>query len=124
VLEDPYAYPKWVVGSDRTLSADPRFPAVGSEFEVRLAGGAQDKTKVRELQPGRRIVLDAAARVFGPARVSIELSSANGGTDVTIVEDPAGKIAPLRLLPPVQLAIKLRNVESLRRFRRLVESRA
>jgi uncharacterized protein YndB with AHSA1/START domain len=124
VLEDPYAYPKWVVGSDKTLSADADFPAPGTKFEVQVAGGAQDKTEVRELSPPRRIVLDAGARWLGPARVTIELAAADGGTEVTIIEDPAGKMSPLRFAPLVQLAIKLRNVESLRRFRRLVQSRS
>jgi uncharacterized protein YndB with AHSA1/START domain len=124
VLEDPYAYPKWVVGADKTLSADPTFPAAGTKFEVQVAGGARDKTEVREVVPPRKIVLDAAARWLGPARVTIELAAANGGTEVTMIEDPAGKLSPLRFAPLVQLAIKLRNVEALRRFRRLVESRS
>jgi uncharacterized protein YndB with AHSA1/START domain len=112
------------VGSDRTLSADANFPAAGTKFEVQVAGGAQDETEVREVFPPRKIVLYAAARWLGPARVTIELAAANGGTEVTIIEDPAGKLSPLRFAPLVQLAIKLRNVESLRRFRRLVESRS
>ncbi len=79
---------------------------------------------MREVHPPRKIVLDAAARVLGPARVTIELAAANGGTDVTLVEDPAGKLSLLRFVPPVQLAIKLRNVESLRRLRKLVLARS
>jgi hypothetical protein len=78
---------------------------------------------VREVEPGRRIVLDAAASYLGPARVEIEIEAQNGGTRVTMIEDPAGKVAPLRFMPPVQLAIKVRNVESLRRLRRLAEAR-
>jgi uncharacterized protein YndB with AHSA1/START domain len=121
VLEDPYAYPKWVVGADKTLEADASWPAPGSKFEVQLAGGAQDHTEVESVDPGRRIVLLAARRMYGPARVTIELSPANGGTDVTMVEDPAGKLAPLRFVPPVHLAIRLRNKESLDRLRKLAE---
>jgi uncharacterized protein YndB with AHSA1/START domain len=121
VLEDPYAYPKWVVGADKTLEADASWPAPGSRFEVRLAGGAQDHTEVREMDPGRRIVLIAARRMYGPAKVTIELAANNGGTDVTMIEDPVGKLAPLRFIPPLHLAIRLRNKESLSRLQRLAE---
>lgn len=112
------------MGSRRTLSADTSWPAPGSRFEVEIAGGHQDHTEVLAIDPGRRIQLHAADRVLGPAKVTIELRPEGDGTHVTLVEDPDGKIAPLRLLPPVHLAIRLRNVESLRRFRQLVLDRA
>ncbi len=120
-LADPYAYPEWVVGSDRTLSADDSWPLPGSAFRVRLATRHVDRTEVCAVDPGRRIVLEVGSRV-GPAKVTIELAEADGGTDVTLIEDPTGKVAPLRFLPPVQLLIKARNVESLRRLRRLCEA--
>lgn len=123
VLEDAYAYPRWVVGTDRTVDVDPHWPAPGSAFRVHIAFGHVDETRVREILPGERIVLDAAANVLGPARVTITLAEEPGGTRVTLVEDPAGKATPLRLLPPVHLAIRLRNVESLRRLRQIVVSR-
>ncbi len=122
VLEDPYSYPRWIVGSDRTLSADAGWPAPGSEFRVRLALGLTDTTKSRELDLGRRIVLDAAAGIFGPARVTITTEQRNGGTCVTMVEDPAGKVRPLRYVPAVHLLLRLRNLESLRRLRTIVET--
>jgi uncharacterized protein YndB with AHSA1/START domain len=124
VLQDPYAYPKWVVGTDRTLESDPEFPAPGSKFKVHIALGLKDHTKVVEVDPGHSIVLDAAASFFGPVRVTIELEPAGSGTHVTLVEDPHGKLFPWKYFPPAHLAIKLRNVESLRRFSRLVKARA
>ena len=32
VLDDPYAYPRWVVGARRIRSVDAGWPAVGSRF--------------------------------------------------------------------------------------------
>lgn len=122
LLSDPYAYPRWVVGADRTVEADAAWPAPGSRFRVRLAIGLHDYTESRAVSAGKRIELDAGG-ILGPARVQIEIGPDGGGTRVTMVEDPAGKIAPLRFLPPVQLAIKARNVESLRRLRNLAEAR-
>lgn len=123
VFEDPYAYPEWVVGADRTLSADASWPAPGSEFRVRLAFGAVDKTRVRELSAPRRIVLDAGT-LLGPARVTLDLEADGTGSRVTIVEDPAGKATPAKWFPPTHAAIRLRNAESMRRLRRLAESRS
>ena len=119
VLEDPYSYPRWVVGSDRTVEADADWPTPGSKFKVRLALGHHDYTHSRAVDPGRRIVLDAAGGPFAAARVTITLEGDDTGTRVSLVEEPPG---PLRWLPPLHWAIRLRNVESLRRFKRLVES--
>ena len=120
-LADPYAYPQWVVGSDHTVSADENWPTPGSAFQVKLATGHNDRTEVKAVDPGRRIMLEVGS-FTGPAAVTIELAQSGEGTDLTLVEDPAGKMRPLRYLPPVQLLIKLRNVESLRRLRRLCEA--
>lgn len=124
VLENPYSYPKWVVGTDRTVDADPDWPKPGSKFKVHIALGYHDYTHSEAVQAGRRIVLNTAGGPFGAARVEITLTPAPGGTHVTLIEDPAGITKPLAVLPPVHWLIKLRNVESLRRFSRLCEERA
>jgi len=127
VLADPYAYPRWVVGSKETTEADPQWPSPGTKFRVRVGGGPlffPDLTRSREVDDGRRIVLDAGGGPWVGARVEITLEPDGDGTRVTLVEDPAGPFAPLRALPPVQLGIRVRNVESLRRLKRLAEERA
>jgi uncharacterized protein YndB with AHSA1/START domain len=122
VLCDPYAYPRWVVGTDRTVEADPGWPAPDSKFKVRIFRGYCDYTHSREIDPEKRIVLDAAGGPFGAARIVIELHGDETGTRVKLVEEPMGWLKPLDFLPPVHWAIKLRNVESLRRFKRIAES--
>jgi len=123
VLENPFAYPRWIVGADRTLEADASWPTPGSRFKVRLAGGVEDFTESLEVADGERIVVNAAAGIFGPARVTIVLRPESAGTRVTMVEDPAGKLALLRAVPAVHLALRVRNAESLRRLRRLALAR-
>ena len=123
VLCDPYAYPRWVVGTDRTLEADPAWPQPESAFRVRFPLGVEDLTHSREVEEGRRIVLDAGGGPFGAARVDIRLEPVDGGTKVTLIENPAGFMAPLRALPPVHWLTHLRNVEALRRFKAIVERR-
>ncbi len=124
VLCDPYAYPRWVVGTDRTLEADTEWPQPESKFKVHIAGPWSDYTHSREVDPHRRILLDAAGGPFGAARIEITLRPEGLGTHVTLVEHPTGPMKPLDYLPPVHLLIKVRNVESLRRFKKIVETRA
>src|SRR3954447_14905641 len=97
-LADPHAYPEWVVGADRTLEADEHWPQRGARFKVHLGLGIKDHTTVRDVVPGKSIVLDAAASYLGPARVSIDLTPSRDGTEVTMIEDPAGKFFALRYL--------------------------
>lgn len=124
VLTDPYAYPQWVVGTDRTLEADTDWPRPDSKFKVHVALGYSDFTHAREVEPERRILLDVAGGPFGAARVEITLQGVAGGTRVTLVEDPASFMRPFHYFPPAHWAIKLRNVESLRRLKRIAEARA
>src|SRR5436305_9909749 len=86
VLEDPYCYPKWVVGTDRTVDADAGWPAPGTKFKVHIALGYEDYTHSRALDPGKRIVLDAAGGAFGAARIVITLHGDPTGTRVTLQE--------------------------------------
>jgi len=122
MLSDPYSYPRWVVGTDRTVDADAAWPAPGSAFTVRFPLGMEDLTRSREVEDGRRIVLDAGGGPFGSARVDIRLRPEGDGTHVTLIEDPIGRAAPLGWLPPFHWATWLRNTEGLRRFRRLAET--
>jgi uncharacterized protein YndB with AHSA1/START domain len=124
VLEDPYAYPRWVVGTDRTVEADADWPRPGSKFKVHVALGYHDFTHCEAVQPQRRIVLNTAGGPFGAARAEITLNPAPQGTHVTLVEEPAGLTKPLGVLPPMHWLLWLRNVESLRRFKRIAEGRA
>jgi len=123
LLCDPYANPRWVVGTDRTVEADPRWPEPDSAFKVRFPLGIKDLTHSREVDAGRRIVLDAGGGPYGGARIDIRLAPEDGGTRVTMIEDPAGWVAPLRYVPAVHLVTRLRNAEALRRLRRLAEAR-
>ena len=122
VLSDPDCYPRWVVGPTRVLKADPSWPQPGSTFEYEARRGPlrkTDHTKVCEAEPERRLVLDAAAQPFGRARIELSLEPDGTGTRLTFVEDPTGQAAPLRFVPPLQLLLRLRNAEALRRFKKV-----
>jgi uncharacterized protein YndB with AHSA1/START domain len=129
VLLDAWTYKDWVVGADNIRAVDPEWPAVGSRFHHTVGVGpakVDDTTKVIAVDPPRRLVLEARARPAGVAHVEFVVESApdRSGTVVTIEEHPIDGAA--EALPSVltDAGLKLRNVETLRRLRKLVEQRA
>jgi len=82
----------------------------------------KDHTEVLEVDPPQRLVLRARARPLGTAKVEMVLEPRDGGTHVTMIEaagDPLSKLAINRLTDPL---VHRRNVESLRRLRRISET--
>lgn len=127
VLIDPYAYPRWVVGARAIRAVDPEWPAVGTSFHHRLArasGGIADKTTILALDGPRELVLKAYARPFGIAKVAFTLEPHAEGSRLTLHEVPLRPVhlkAAQRFIDPL---IHLRNMESLRRLRKLLDSSA
>jgi len=125
VLSDPYAYPRWVVGSQVTVSADADWPRPGAEFRVKVGLGPlsyTDRTVCRAVNAEQHIALHAGGGGVAGADVDITIAPAGSGTQVSLDERPGGISAPLRKLAPLQWMIKVRNVESLRRFKQIAES--
>lgn len=120
-------YAEWVVGTKEIRGADADWPAIGSRFHHTVgAGGAQirDHTVIEAMDRPRRLVLLAKAGNAGDARVELHLRPDGDGTELVIDESPVsgpGHDLPDFLTEP---AIKTRNVESLRRLKRLVEGDA
>jgi hypothetical protein len=83
-----------------------------------------DHTRVLESLPGRSIRLRARAWPAGEAEVLISLNGTGPATDVSIEEEVVA--GPGTLIPPPMagLALKWRNVETLRRLAFVVEGRA
>ncbi len=126
VLADWRAYAEWVAGSRLMRGVDPGFPAVGTRFHHQVGIGPihlNDHTEVLEVDPPRRLVLRARARPFGTAIVDLALEPADGGTDVTLREDPGDPLTAFVFQPLVHLLVRKRNVESLRRLKELAERR-
>lgn len=125
VLSDPECYPKWVVGAAGIRDRDESFPAVGSRFHHKVGSwpvGLKDHTEVTEIDPPRRIVLEAKARPLGTATISIDLAESAGGTELTMEEVPGDRLTSLFVANPVaDTVLRVRNAEALARLKRLVE---
>ena len=122
VLADPDSYAHWVVGSKRIRDADANWPTPGSRFHHTVGVGpltVDDHTESLAADPPRRLVLRAKARPLGVAKVEIELEPQDGGTCVTLRENPTGLQKPLAYFPPLQALTYVRNAESLARIEKL-----
>lgn len=124
VLDDPYAYPRWVVGARRVRAVDPSWPSIGSRFHHALgtpAAELHDSSKILERDPPRRLLLEVRFRPTGIATVAIDVRAHGPGTVITIEEHPTdGPVAhvPRWVIEPV---LGVRNAIALRRLRREVQ---
>ena len=124
VLADPRSYAYWVLGSMEVRDSDENWPEVGSRFHHTVGVGPvrlRDHTVVEVQQPGRFLQLQAKTRPFGKARVKLDLAAEDGGTRVTMVEDPADTRSAFVFQPAVHLLTRARNARSLRRLAELAE---
>jgi uncharacterized protein YndB with AHSA1/START domain len=126
VLDDAYAYPRWVVGARRVRRVDPSWPAVGSKFHHAIgtaAGELHDSSKILERQRPDRIVLEVRFRPTGVANVEIDVERVGDKSIVTIAESPtSGPVShlPIFITDPL---LHVRNALALQRLRHEIESR-
>ena len=125
VLADPPSYEEWVVGNKAILGHDPNWPAPDTEFRHRVGFGpltVKDKTVSLEAERPHRLGMNVRVWPVGHGIVTFQLEGNGSGTQVRMKEIPAG--GPLKLFWPVlDPLVKLRNAETLRRLKRLAESR-
>jgi len=126
VLGDGWIYPVWVVGASRMRDVEDGWPSPGTKLHHSFGVWPlviDDTTEVLELEPNRRLVLEARGWPVGKARVDITVQPHGDGSLVSIEEDVTD--GPARLIPqPMRLpAIELRNREALRRLAYLAEGR-
>ena len=125
VLADGWRYADWVVGAKTIRHVDDAWPAVGSRFHHEVGVGPveiRDSSVCEALGPGHAISLRARAFPAGSARVRIVLEAAgDGGTEIVLAEHPLEGFARRFDNPLQRAALRLRNVESLRRLARLAE---
>lgn len=127
VLADPPTYADWVVGSNDIRGFEGSWPEKTSLFHHTQGMWPlqiKDTTSVLEVERPRRMKLEVRARPLVVAHVELILEPAGRGTRVTMIEAPVRGLLGLIRNPLVDGMIHLRNVESLRRLRRLAERRA
>jgi uncharacterized protein YndB with AHSA1/START domain len=124
LLSDPRSYADWVVGSHEVRAADSTWPVAGSAFDHTVGRPPlriKDHTYVVRARPPVMLELRARARPLPTAKVTLHLEREGDGTRVTMIEQPASPLLNLLSGPLGHLAIRIRNRESLRRLKVLVE---
>jgi uncharacterized protein YndB with AHSA1/START domain len=127
VLADAGSYAHWVVGSSQTRRVEGRWPARGALFHhTQGVGpiGLRDSTEVIDAKRPKRLVLEVRMRPLLVARVELSLAAHGEGTWLTIRESPFGGLAGRFAGPLLEPLLAFRNLESLRRLRRMAERRA
>jgi uncharacterized protein YndB with AHSA1/START domain len=126
VLNDGWTYPLWVVGASRMRDVDEGWPATGTKLHHSFGVWPlliDDSTEVLEIEPGKRLVLEARGWPIGKAKVEITVEADGEGALVSIAEDATGGPAQLVPEPIRQSTIDFRNRETLRRLGYVAEGR-
>jgi hypothetical protein len=126
VLRDGRSYEHWVVGTRKIRSVEPAWPEPGSALHYTIGRGPlrkDDETRSTAYEPDRRLELEARAWPAGTARIELRAEPVGGGTLVSIDEHPLRGPAKVLRNPLVDLVVKTRNVETLRRLERLARRR-
>jgi uncharacterized protein YndB with AHSA1/START domain len=124
VLADGRRYADWVVGAKRVRAVDDSWPEPGSRFHHEVGVGPltiKDSSTVVSMDPPRQVVLEVRAFPAGKARVTMTISPQDGGSEVLMEEVPTGGPAKTIDSWPLRRLTMLRNVESLKRLRRVVD---
>jgi len=125
VLGDGWRYADWVVGAKRIRAVDDGWPAPGTRFHHKVGVGPveiKDSSVCEAVEPGRSIELRVKAWPAGVAHVELVLEpTADGGTEIVMEEHPVEGFARTFDNPLQRAALKIRNVESLRRLARIAE---
>jgi uncharacterized protein YndB with AHSA1/START domain len=127
-LADGHTYDYWVVGTRHIRDVDEGFPHEGTALHYRIGWGPfrhEGHSEVCTADPGRTLELTIHAWPAAAVKVLIELHElADDRTEVVMTEHPtSGPFAVLHN-PLFDLAIKARNVESLRRLERVAAGEA
>jgi uncharacterized protein YndB with AHSA1/START domain len=124
VLAEPQSYAHWVVGSSRTRRVVGSWPATGSRFEHRQGFGPvglRDTTEVVESRPPALLVLEVRVRPLLVGRVELRLDPHGEGTWLSMSEHQFGGLVGRVAGSLLEPALLVRNVEAMRRLRRLAE---
>jgi uncharacterized protein YndB with AHSA1/START domain len=127
VFADAYTYENWVVGCKEIRAVDDGWPAPGTKFHHKVGVGplsVADYTEVLTIDPPRVLILRARARPFGTAKVTFEVGAEGSGSGVIMIEGPLSDWARRIWNPVLDRLTHIRNVETLRRLKKLVEERA
>lgn len=126
VLADGWTYSNWVVGASHVRAVGATWPAAGAVLHHSQGSWPvtlDDEARVEVSEPASRLVLLARGRPFGEARVQLDLTGEDGGTRVTMSEEPVSGPGSWVHNPVSDALLRRRNVEALERLAAMAERR-
>jgi hypothetical protein len=126
VLADGWSYSNWVVGASHMRAVDAAWPAAGAVLHHSQGSWPltlDDEARVEVSKPASRLVLLAKGWPLGEARVQLDLRSEDGGTRVTMTEEPVSGPGKWVHNPVSEAVLRRRNVEALDRLAAMAERR-
>ncbi|HEX8054747.1 MAG TPA: SRPBCC family protein [Thermoleophilaceae bacterium] len=127
VLADAPSYADWVVGASQIRDVEGDWPEAGTKFHHTQGAfgiGLKDSTTAVAANRPRQLVIVVRFRPFMIGKVEFRLRPRGRGTHVTMIEYPIGGPVAKVNNPLIDRALWARNVETLRRLRRISEQRA
>lgn len=126
VLRDGASYGHWVVGTRTIRKVDEGWPAERCRLHYTMGYGPMrkdDVTTSRCYEPDSLLQMEASAWPAGTVDIRLTAEPADGGVLVSIDEKPVR--GPARTLhnPLSDVALKIRNVVTLRRLEQLARRR-
>lgn len=124
VLDDPWTYANWVVGTVKIRDADPTWPAAGSKLHHAVGAWPltiEDETEVVDCEPGHRLLMQARGWPAGEATVELVLHPHGERTEVEMHETPTSGPGAWVNNKVFEAVLAKRMEETLDRLRRLVE---
>jgi hypothetical protein len=119
VLRDGRSYGDWVVGTRTIRDVDAGWPREGTCLHYTVGYGPlrhEDVTRSLSYAPDERLELEANAWPMGTVKVVLRAEETGGGVRLSVEEQPEQGIAARLHNPVLDLLIKLRNGETLRRW--------
>ena len=126
VLRDGRSYGHWVVGTRTIRAVDPGWPSEGTKLHYTVGYRPlrkDDETVSLAYAADERLELEARAWPAGTAKIVLRAEPAEGGTLVSIDEAPHRGPAKLLHNPLLDVLVKARNVETLRRLEQQASGR-
>ncbi len=127
VLANGWLYPTWVVGASRMRLVEDEWPAPGSKIHHSFGvwpALLNDNTESLAWEPPRRAVFKARGWPLGAARVELQVQPTADGCRVRIIEDVVSGPGLALPKPARDIALHIRNAETLNRLRYLAEGSA
>jgi uncharacterized protein YndB with AHSA1/START domain len=127
LLGDPRSLSYFVVGTKTIRRFDPHWPDLGSVVHHSVGAGPftlHDSSEVVDVEPDRRLVLEARIRPLAVMKVEFDLLPHPEGTQLVVTETPISGPAALPVIGRVVDAmVALRNKEMGRRLAVLIDAR-